>query len=171
MAFSVLVVCSANICRSPMAEQMLRARSELEVGSAGTAALVGRPMDSASAHALRELGIAPGEHVARQLTPALIDSADLVLAATLRHRREIVDLTGPAAGRTFTLREFARLAASSRRTPDRVSLVASLAARREPPQPSLDDIGDPFAAPYAQMQACAGQLSSAIDQVVAALGP
>jgi protein-tyrosine phosphatase len=167
VGLSVLVVCSANICRSPMAEHLLRARSGLDVASAGTAALVGRPIDSASAHALRELGIDAGDHVARQLGPALVDAADLVLTATLRHRAEVIADSPTATSKTFTIREFARLAASTRLT--RPALIAALHSRREPPRPALDDIGDPFAAPYTQMRACAAQLSAAVDDIVKAL--
>lgn len=169
MAFSVLVVCSANICRSPMAEFLLRARSGLTVGSAGTNALAGRPIDSASAHALRELGVDSTGHAARHLTPELVAAADLVLTATQRHAVEVVALAGDAAPRTFTLREFARLATEAPVTPDRTALIATLHSRREPPHPARDDIGDPFAAPYAQMQACAARLSTVADEIVKAL--
>jgi len=89
---SVLFVCTGNLCRSPMAEVLLRARlaSDEErqgwlVGSAGVWAVDGRP---ASVYAIEEMarrGIDLGAHRSRSVTRELVDEADLVLAMTRSH--------------------------------------------------------------------------------------
>ncbi|MFD4422558.1 low molecular weight phosphatase family protein [Agromyces sp. NPDC058484] len=117
MSFSILTVCSGNICRSPLAEQLLRVGlagvDGISVGSAGTIAMVGDGMP-AEAQALSERFGATdaAAHVARQLDEQLIRDADLVLALSREHRRAVVELVPAATRRTFTLREFAHLAAS-----------------------------------------------------------
>ena len=81
----VLVVCVGNICRSPMAEAMLRARlgrrPRFEVSSAGVGALVGHPADPFAMELMRERGLDIAAHRARQVTPELVAAHDLVLAA------------------------------------------------------------------------------------------
>jgi protein-tyrosine phosphatase len=94
-----------------MAEAMLRTRLAgfpgLTVASAGTAAVVGAGMTPEAQAVLAGGGWSGGPaHVARQLTPGLVASADLVLALTREHRRAVVQLDPAAVGRTFTLREF-----------------------------------------------------------------
>ncbi len=89
---TVLVVCTGNICRSPMAEALLRtrlardeARQDWQVGSAGVWAPEGRP---ASAYAIEEMaqrGINLDGHRSRNVTRELIAEADLVLVMTRHH--------------------------------------------------------------------------------------
>lgn len=88
----VLVVCTANICRSPAAEVMLKVRAEgrIEVQSAGTQALVGSQMDPEMAARLRaEMGEAADHHIARhrarQLDEELARWAELILVMTRDH--------------------------------------------------------------------------------------
>ena len=112
MTFRILTVCTGNICRSPLAEQLLRrelAGVDAVVSSAGTGALVGHPMADRAAAYSRRLGGEPDAHAGRQLTSALLRESDLVLVATRRHRKAVVELLPRASRSTFTLREFARL--------------------------------------------------------------
>ena len=111
--FAILTVCSGNICRSPLAEQLLRAGlsdwADLTVSSAGTIAMEGDKMpDEAAALSVR-YGGSPSAHAARQLIEAQIRQADLVLGMSRDHRRAVVQLLPSASRYTFTLREFARL--------------------------------------------------------------
>ncbi len=83
----VLMVCLGNICRSPMAEFMLRdaaanADISIEVESAGVSAEVGRPATREARQVLAELGVSGEGHVARMLTEQMLAGADLVLVAT-----------------------------------------------------------------------------------------
>lgn len=117
MSFKILTVCSGNICRSPFAEQLLRAGLSgidgVTVSSAGTIAMVGHGMpDEAAALATRYGVTDAAAHVARQVEDQLIRDADLVLGLSREHRRSVVELVPAVTKRTFTLREFGHLAAS-----------------------------------------------------------
>jgi protein-tyrosine phosphatase len=111
--YDVLVVCEGNLCRSPLAERLLRLRladaSHVRVTSAGTRAVVGSGMDASAAAELSRLGGDPGGFAARQLTAELVAGADLVLTATRAQRSHVVGLAPAALKRTFTLLELAAL--------------------------------------------------------------
>jgi len=113
-AFAILTVCTGNVCRSPLGEQLLRLGLEslpVVVASAGTGALVNEGMPEQSLRIARRLGITtPDTHRARQITADMVREADLVLAMARQHRREIVELVPRASRYTFTIREFARIA-------------------------------------------------------------
>lgn len=86
----VLFVCTANICRSPMAQAIFDTLAEdtgllFRAHSAGTAALVGESIAPNAIVALKEMGIYPGAHQARQADPEMLAESDLVLAMTRQH--------------------------------------------------------------------------------------
>lgn len=112
LAGRVLVVCTGNVCRSPYLERLLTARLEspgIEVTSAGTAALTGRPMAPEAAALLEGAGGDPTGFTARQLTPELVAATDLVLAATRDHRARVAAMHPPALRYVFTVGDFADL--------------------------------------------------------------
>jgi len=104
------MVCVGNICRSPMAEVLLRARfgrrGRGRVESAGLAALVGHPADPFAVALMAQRGIDLGSHRARQLTGGLVASADLVIAMEEGHVREIEALVPAARGRAHRIGKF-----------------------------------------------------------------
>lgn len=109
----ILVVCTANQCRSPMVQAMLEQRLaatglEVEVGSAGVDAVEGRPVVTGVTRAVRRSGLDLDAHASRLLTAALIDDAALVLAMERAHVREVAILSKDAWPRTFTLKELVR---------------------------------------------------------------
>jgi protein-tyrosine phosphatase len=119
-AFNILFVCTGNICRSPIAEELtrrlLRERlgadvARFSVTSAGTAAIDGVRMDphSHAALAARGLDHAASTFRARRLGEAMVADADLVLTAERFHRRHVVLLEPSALATTFSFREFVRL--------------------------------------------------------------
>ena len=91
--FHVTVVCTGNICRSPMGEVILRdlfaeagLGDAVTVDSAGTTRWeVGNPMDRRAMAELRRRGYDGSAHVARQFEPGWLAEADLVLAADAGH--------------------------------------------------------------------------------------
>ncbi len=103
----VLLVCVGNICRSPVAEALLRQRlgadGPARVSSAGLQALEGSGMDPTAACLLREAGVAMAAHRARQATPALLRAADLVLAMERAHVEAVVARVPQMRGRVFRL--------------------------------------------------------------------
>ena len=101
----ILIVCVGNICRSPMAEVVLRKHlgggDEVIVESAGLAALVGNPIDPIAERVLADHGLTGQGHAARQVTEAMISKADLVLAMQRRHVGAIHAIAPQARGKTF----------------------------------------------------------------------
>ncbi len=84
----IAVLCTGNICRSPIAEALLReqlATSGKQVLSAGTYAMVGQPADPISVELMREQGIDISGHRARQATQALLKDCDLILVLDRSH--------------------------------------------------------------------------------------
>jgi len=106
----ILIVCVGNICRSPMAEGLLRQRfarrGRGQVESAGLAALVGHVADPFAQALLAERGIDIAKHRARQLTQALVTGVDLVIAMEDGHVREIEALVPGARGRVHRIGKF-----------------------------------------------------------------
>ena len=130
---SVLLVCTGNICRSPMAEGFLRARlaergiDAIEVASSGTNGLAGWGAAPEAVEAMAEHGVDISGHVARELARDQVRPARLVLGMTEAHARAVAGLMAPAAGRTFTLKEFVRLL-------DHLATAGRLHADGSPPE-------------------------------------
>jgi protein-tyrosine phosphatase len=173
VAFSILYVCTGNICRSPLAERLtlLRLTESLgtraagfEVASVGTSGLAGRPMDVAAENQLRRLGGDGGGFTARALTSPPLQQADLILTATRRHRSRVLEEEPRALRRTFTIREFADLVEGATAVSP-ADLVADAASRRADAQVADYDIADPIGAPD-ELHA---QVADAIDASVTAL--
>ena len=95
MGDSIVFVCTGNICRSPAAELMFRARmnplSDVHVSSFGTHGVVGSGMEDRCSRAVRELGLDPGRHVARRLDAHSLDGVGLALL-------DLAQLAGPVGG-------------------------------------------------------------------------
>lgn len=165
MVRHLLVVCTANVCRSAVAERLLARElaghrdvdgHEWVVRSAGTADLRAA-MDRNTIAAAKAVGLVLSEHAARYLTRDILatDGADLVLTMTREHLRHVVALDPSAWPRTFTLKELARrsalVAPPSAEDGGFPAWLERVAAGRRPadliqPDPQ-DDIVDPYGAP------------------------
>ena len=109
----VLVVCSANQCRSPMGAALLRREvhhrnPEVVVASAGVLAHDGSPATAGTVQAARDFGIDLHGHRSQAATRDVIAGSDLVLGMERMHVREAVVLDPRAFARSFTLKEIVR---------------------------------------------------------------
>jgi protein-tyrosine phosphatase len=107
----VLVICTGNTCRSPLAEGLLRQRAreggllDLEVISAGTAAVAGFSATLNAVAVAFEKGIDISSHRSKLLTPGLVSRADLILAMERTHVKYSGQLGGN--GKTHLISQFA----------------------------------------------------------------
>lgn len=166
MSFTVLSVCTGNVCRSPLAELMiadgLRSITSVHVFSAGTGALVGSGVPAPTARLAERLGLNASQHTSQQIDVEMIRRSDLIIGMAREHRRRVVEFTPAAMRRTFTLRELARVAdavkpelpqavgASGAATPDdamraAIALAAAMRGTVAPPvNPADFDVVDPY---------------------------
>ena len=115
--YMVLLVCTGNTCRSPMAEVLLRQRvadhlgcssEELDqrgviVASAGIAAMTGGRASSEAVQAMRELGLDLSHYESQPLSERLVRFADLILTMTRGHWEAILAQWPSAARRTHLI--------------------------------------------------------------------
>jgi protein-tyrosine phosphatase len=179
---SILVICTGNICRSPISEGLLRSALQRRFGasapvvsSAGTSGLEGSGAMPESVHAASELGIDIGGHVARRLTPALASEADLLLCMARDHRETFAP---PLDARAFTLKELVRLlealpAPAADAGPETLSerIAAADRARRAGAVAMSydDDIADPLGQPLEAYRAIAWEIETWTDRLVSSL--
>src|SRR5689334_22069461 len=109
-AIEILMVCTGNTCRSPMAAALLGRR----LVEAGIAAVVtsagllfdGKPATDHGLAVMADRGLDTSGHRSRKLRPDLLAGADLVIGMARSHVREAVALAGPdLLRRAFTLKE------------------------------------------------------------------
>jgi protein-tyrosine-phosphatase len=174
VSFRTLLVCTGNVCRSPMAELLVRSwadgRADVTVSSAGVRALTGEGIDAGSAVALRRYGLDPAQHRARQVTPALVAEADLVLTAERAHRDQLIRDAPAGFRRTFTMTEFARLAQPGAGDPRQVVAAAAAVRAAAAPVAEDDDLPDPYGLPAAAAIDVAGRLTELVQVWLDALG-
>ncbi|MEX5293702.1 low molecular weight protein-tyrosine-phosphatase [Kocuria sp. CPCC 205268] len=114
--YSIVAVCTGNICRSPMAELALRRAVEtaglaehVRIDSAGVSdEELGNPVDPRADELLRREGLDASRHAARVFDPVRFDDRDLVLALDVGHWRRLRALApdGTTAAKVRLLREF-----------------------------------------------------------------
>jgi protein-tyrosine-phosphatase len=139
----VLVVCTANQCRSPMAEGLIRSRIEAEglegrvsVSSAGTWTDSGVPATQNAVAALAERGLDISSHRSREVSEDMMQGADLILVMTGSHLQA---LTAEFPGQS-----------------DRVRLLSSLAG-------GAWDIADPVGGSLDDYRVTAAEIERLID--------
>jgi protein-tyrosine phosphatase len=190
----ILAVCTANICRSPAIELLLRSAlagagvplDAVAVSSAGVVARDGATRCARSRSLLAAYGVDDVElwtTGARRLTAEDVRSADLILTASREHRAAVARLLPAAQTRTFTLRQAARAAHGIAAGPlpavvplppaddARAQLrwfVAELDAARGPVDDPLDDdVPDPHVVGDAQHARAMTLMTTAVADLAA----
>lgn len=176
----VLLVCTGNTCRSPMAEVLLR-RALADRGvparvcSAGLLA-GGQPAAAEAVQAMAARGLDLAGHQSHRITTEDVRGADLVLGMAREHVRDVVVLEPAAWPRTFTVKELVRRGAHlGPRAPDEPwgSWLARLHADRSRSdllgQSAQDDVADPVGAPLAEYLETAQLLEGAFAVLAALL--
>ena len=105
MAFdNILVVCVGNICRSPMAEALLKQRyPNKNINSAGVGALVGHPADPAALEIMNDQQLDVTNHVAKQIDESLAKKADIIFTMSDGQTKWIEERWPFCRGKTFKL--------------------------------------------------------------------
>jgi len=180
----VLFVCTANMCRSPMAAALLGrhcsvggdgAAEDVEVVSAGLLP-GGYASPPEVVTAMAELGIDLSAHRSTQVSPELVAASDVIVGLARRHAREVVLLDATAFGRTFTLKELVRRGELvGRRGPDE-ALAHWLGrlhhGRRRTDlvgRSDVDDVLDPLGGPLAAYRGTAREIGTLVDRAAALL--
>ena len=159
----IMTVCTGNICRSPMAEVVLRERlvdaglaSEVIIDSTGTTGYeVGSPMDPRARRVLLDAGYTDpgiGAHRARQVRAVELRERDLVLAATGEH--------------VSALRRVLGLRPSDENGAPHVRLIRSF-----DPGSGPIDLADPWYGGPADFEQCLREVEATIDGVLNHLTP
>jgi len=160
----VLVVCTGNLCRSPLIETLLRSElPDLRIESRGTHAPVGEPWHPLALEVLAERGhVVTGQ--AQQLTARDVKAATLVLTAEGWHRAEVVRLDAAAEERVFTLLEAVRLLPDDRSGILPIDQLGRLLATQLSEQRSEynDDIADPLSGPLGTFRECLQNINRAV---------
>jgi len=145
----ILVVCTANVCRSPMAAALLKHAlaaqpeplSSLEIISAGVAGREGESVSANSVTALKKVGLDISSHRSRALTEELVKNALAVIGMTESHRASLEYAIKPVPCNIYLFREFM-------------------------PAPSAKEIGDPFGGSLKVYEASRDEMVEAIPSLV-----
>jgi protein-tyrosine-phosphatase len=148
----ILIVCTGNICRSPMGQGLLAhalsAQPEplrsLKVISAGVAAHTGEAISENSVIALKKVGIDIGGLRSQGLTQEMLNGALAVFGMTESHRSIIRMRARPAPAHLYLFREFL-------------------------PPPAAHEIGDPYGGPLKLYESCRDEMVEAVPGIVAFL--
>jgi protein-tyrosine phosphatase len=188
--FRILMLCTGNICRSPLAEHILAVQAErlslhIEVSSAGTHAMVGGSVPQEIQEVFGRLEAGVMQHNPRQLTAEIALSSDVILTATREHRKFVVSLAPRTASNAFTMSQFARLLRGYTQILETGDVKPALSLRhliREladirglvlpPDLPEDDDIADPYRQGQAAYDAAGLEISASmafIGQALAAI--
>lgn len=140
----IVFVCTGNTCRSPMAEALMKAKTnseniDIQVDSCGTGVYESESVNTKAINALATLGIKDFEHKSRQLTAQDIYSADIVLTMTQQQKLSITKVYSEYKYKIFTISEYTR--------------------------DSKDDVTDPYGKSQIFYNFCVNEISKLVDEL------
>jgi len=136
---SIMTVCVGNICRSPVAEALLKNRLPgRKVWSAGLHAVIGYGVEPSAREIAERHGLDVSAHRAQQVAAWMLSHADLVLVMEAKHQQELQKLYPLARGKIRCLGEFG-------------------------PQGAYD-IADPYRQPRAAFEAAHAAIALGVDE-------
>jgi protein-tyrosine phosphatase len=172
----ILLVCTGNICRSPMAEGFLRAAFAVRLGevapvvaSAGTAGWDGSGATDEAVRSAHERGVDIEGHLARKLRGEMLEDADLIVCMAAEHRKAIVGAMPDLEAKTFTIKELVRLLESSPAEGSLEARFAAAAAARNGSSPPDEDVRDPLGDTIDGYRQVADELFDLADRLTVAL--
>ena len=135
----VIIVCTGNTCRSPMAEAIYKEKfgNKADFISRGLYVEEERSASYNAEAAMKQMGLDISAHKSKQLTEKEAMDADLILTATSAHRDRILAVLPELRGKVFTLCEYAGL--------------------------PFDDIPDPFGGDVEAYEGCAETIKKAAE--------
>lgn len=168
----IMFVCTGNICRSPMAEVLLRdaitrrGLSGVRISSTGTWGLDGSPATEHAEAAVGSVGVRVDEHRARTFSAALAEDADLIIAMTSVHLREIEEVAPGTAARTRLLKELVHLEPATVEGSSPEERLQSMLAAPRPTYVRAMDLDDPMGLPLAVYERCRDQIQEGVDRLL-----
>jgi protein-tyrosine phosphatase len=177
MVVNILVVCTANQCRSPMAAAILhreltRRGVQAQIRSAGTSVVGSAPATHDAIVVMKAEGLDISTHRSRPVEPNDIDRSDIIITMTRAQLRYVATKSPESFSRLFTLKELARRAREHGRVDgeDLGAWIAQLGAGRRTTDllgdDPVDDVEDPIGCPIEVYSAVVRELAHAISSVV-----
>ncbi len=173
----IVFVCTGNICRSPMAEAMLRHELRgrgcdgITVVSRGTWATSGDPATDGAIAACRSRGVDLTAHRSRPVDPNELRDADLIVAMTSVHREELSRLAPGEMDKVVLLKELAELEPAGPSGSEAADRVRALLSAERPRWRRALDVDDPIGLPFSAYERCAGDLEAGVRVLADALCP
>ena len=173
MSLHIHFVCTGNLCRSPMAEALLRHRLEtsgcddINVTSSGTWAYHGREATPEAVATVAARGADLSAHHSRPVDPEEVTGADLVVAMTSVHVREILSLVPEVGDRVVLMKEIKEIAPRSLGTDTtKKERIDALTGGQRPPRRRSLDVDDPMGLPVHSYERTATELTDGIEVLV-----
>ena len=165
----ILLVCTGNTCRSPMAAGLLRKlldesgapASEIQVSSAGIYALPGFPASPEAVEVMRQFGVDLSSHQSRNLQKEELLASDLILTMTSAQKDQIAKAFPEFKDKLFVLREFVKIKTREKTNPNFLAKGSG----------SCIDIPDPFGQNLEVYRDCAEVIGENLKELVNSLQP